>query len=178
MYRGLPNGTNQDVADYQNIALFWLNETFRENLYRRAEPYNLVNMATDILDLFLGNPRALGSNKGLYNFRASEPECDIGESDDVACFLFENLFDAGAGQISPEIIEAADVVNGLIKGVAGPFFVDFNCSQTLSNYGAPSSSEAGTNATGSASAEGVIKNGQYPNGHAHDDQEIQGSSSS
>ena len=59
--------------------------------------------------------------------------------DDVACFLFENLLDAGAGQISPEIIEAADVVNGLIKGVAGPFFVDFNCSQALSNHGAPNS---------------------------------------
>lgn len=31
VYRGLPNGTNQDVADYVNIAPFWLNETFPEN---------------------------------------------------------------------------------------------------------------------------------------------------
>ena len=60
--------------------------------------------------------------------------------------LLEKALDAGVGQVSPEIIEAAGVVQGLIKGVLGPFFVDYNCSSALGSFGAPSS-EASTNST-------------------------------
>lgn len=128
-------------------------------------------MATDILDLFLNNPRELGSNDGVNNFVPLSPSVSLSTPDDVLCFLLEAVLDAGAGQISPVIIDAADVVQGFIKGVLGPFFVDYNCSSALGNYGAPSPS-AGTNSTGSESAIGSPINGYYEGKLATDNQGI------
>lgn len=68
MYRGLPNGTNPDVANFDNIAPFFLNETFPPEWFRRATPYSLANLAPDLLDLYTGNPTPIGSNEGLNNF--------------------------------------------------------------------------------------------------------------
>lgn len=68
VYRSLPNGTNPDVANFENIAPFFLNETFPKNWFRRATPYGLVNLAPDLLALYLGNPTPIGANDGLGNF--------------------------------------------------------------------------------------------------------------
>lgn len=130
-------------------------------------------MATDILDLFLNNPRELGSNQGLDNFVPLSPSVSLSTPDDVLCFILEFVLDAGAGQISPEIIDSADVVQGFIKGVLGPFFVDYNCTSALGSYGAPSP-DAGSNGTASTGALGSPVNGVYPAGLATDDQGIVG----
>ena len=52
VYRGLPNETNPDVADFENIAPFFFNETFLRDWFRRATPYSLANLAPDLLDLY------------------------------------------------------------------------------------------------------------------------------
>ena len=41
------------------------------------------------------------------------------------------MLDAGAGQVSLAIAGAGDIVQGFIKGVVGPFFVQTNCTSTL-----------------------------------------------
>ena len=68
VYRGLPNGTNPDVPNFDNIGPFFLNETFPDDWFRRATPYSLVNLGPDLLDIYTGNPTPIGANEGLNNF--------------------------------------------------------------------------------------------------------------
>ena len=68
VYRALPNGTNPTVADLQNIAPFFLNETFPKHWYRRDTPYGLANLAPDLVDLYSEHPTQLGANQGFNNF--------------------------------------------------------------------------------------------------------------
>ena len=99
------------------------------------------------------------------------PLVSLRTPDDVVCLLLKKVLDAGAGQTSPAITEAADVVEALIEGVLSRCFVDYNCSSALGSYGAPSS-EAGTNSTGSVSVEGFLNDGEYPSEYAADNQGV------
>lgn len=68
VYRALPNGTTPTLANFANIAPFFLNETFPRAWFRRATPYGLANLAPDLVDLYTGNPTPIGANEGLNNF--------------------------------------------------------------------------------------------------------------
>lgn len=61
-YRPLANGTTPDQPDHANISPFFLNETFPENWYRRANAYSLADLAAEALEMFLYAPKPFGRN--------------------------------------------------------------------------------------------------------------------
>ena len=67
VYKGLANGTS-GLANYDNVAPFFLNETFPDNWYRRGVPLTLPVAFQQAAEMFLANPRALGGNQGVGNF--------------------------------------------------------------------------------------------------------------
>ena len=67
IFRALPNGTEETLADFQNVGPFFLNETFPNEWFRRATPYTLVDTGADIATL-LATSGALtlpGENQGI-----------------------------------------------------------------------------------------------------------------
>lgn len=162
VYQGLPNGTNQDVADYQNIAPFFLNETFPDNWFRRGEPFTLVSTLVEALDLFLQEPRELGGNEGLNNFVPLELDLSTKTPAQLGCFLLENIFDIVPDQVQPAIAANFELFSAFVKGIIAPFFTDdgyFNCD--ISSFVEPSPN-AGIDSNGSVSSSGSPVNGAYP----------------
>ena len=162
IYRGLPNGTTPNVADYPNIAPFFLIETFPQEWYRRDTPYGLEDLVTDILDLYLhpgtGSPRELGANAGLNNFAPSGYDPSTKSVDALSCFFLEQILDAAPGFVQPALVDNLDLFTGFVKGVIAPFFSS-GCN--ITDYAVPSAS-AGEDTTGSASDDGpAIVNGVY-----------------
>lgn len=105
IYEGLAYGTNQNVADYDNVAPLFLNETCPENWFRRPEPFTLVSTLIEALDLFLLEPRELGGNEGLNNFVPLEIGPSTMTPSQLGCFLFENIFDIVPDQVQPVIAD-------------------------------------------------------------------------
>jgi hypothetical protein len=64
IFRALPNCTGPGNANFANVAPFFLNETSPEGWFRRATPYNLVNVGTDIATLLVSSSEltVTGSN--------------------------------------------------------------------------------------------------------------------
>lgn len=52
IYNGLPNGTDEGLANYANIAPFYLNQTFPDNWFRRGTPYTLADTVQNVLDIY------------------------------------------------------------------------------------------------------------------------------
>lgn len=46
IFRALPNGTHETLADFQNVAPFYLNETFPPNWFRRGNAYTVSSIRT------------------------------------------------------------------------------------------------------------------------------------
>lgn len=116
VYRGLANGTNPDVADYQNVAPFFLNETFPPYWYRRGSAYSLPNALADALDLFLKAPRALGGNEGVGNFIPLGIDIGSQTPQQLGCFLLENLLDVAPDQFAPTIADNFNLYTSFLKG--------------------------------------------------------------
>ncbi|KAI1328377.1 hypothetical protein F5Y16DRAFT_398547 [Xylariaceae sp. FL0255] len=162
VYEGLPNGTTPDVADYANIAPFFLDERFPEGWYRRANPFTLVSAVDEAVDLALSNPRELGGNEGLNNFVPFEVDLSSETPAQVLCFVIENIFDLAPGELQTTIADNIDLFEGFLKGIIAPFIFDdgyFNCNFT--DFVKPSAS-AGTTGGGSVSSSGSPVNGSYP----------------
>ena len=161
VFRGLPNGTNPDVPNYQNISPFFLDEEFPEDWFRRATPYTLANTVTDVLDLYTASPVELGANEGLNNFIPTGMDIPM-EPQALACFLLGNIFDTVPGQVQPALLANIDLFEGFVDGVMAPLVLNaFGGCPGLTNYTVPSAS-AGTNVDGSLSAPGSPVDGVYP----------------
>ena len=150
------------MADYANVAPFFLNETFPENWYRRGDPFTLPSAFGEALGLFLQNPRELGGNEGLDNFVPLGIDLSTKTPAELGCFLLENFFDLAPNQIQPTVLNNLDLFEGFVQGTVAPFFVNdgfFNCN--LTNFVKPSAS-AGVDTSGSKSSSGSPVNGAYP----------------
>ncbi|KAK4498171.1 hypothetical protein PRZ48_010828 [Zasmidium cellare] len=85
------NGTNEGVADYNNVAPFFLNETFPPNWYRGATPWNAVQNFGTAIEMFLAAPRELGANVGTGNFIPLGVNLTSQTPEDITCFIVMNL---------------------------------------------------------------------------------------
>jgi len=166
VYEGFANGTDQN-ADWDNIAPFFLNETFPPHWYRRGEPFTLPQALGEAGALFLSNPRILGGNEGsVDNFVPLGLAANLTElaadPAGLGCWVVENILDVAPGQVRQTFLDHADLYNGFIKGIVAPLFTDdgfFNCNFT--NFFEPGYSE-GYNDTLGQSASGSPVNGAYP----------------
>ena len=179
VYQGLPNGTNQTYADYQNVAPFFLDERFPENWvsqelikqiartlltntqYRRAAPFTLPSAFMEAGAMFLLNPREIGGNEGLNNFVPLGLDLSSETPAQIGCFILENILDLAPDQFKPAIADNFDTYQAFVQGIIAPFFENdgfFNCNVT--NFAKPSASAG--EADGSVSSSGSPVNGSYP----------------
>ncbi|KAL9052462.1 MAG: hypothetical protein Q9162_005374 [Coniocarpon cinnabarinum] len=161
VYQGLPNGTNQSYADYQNVAPFFLDERFPEEWYRRADPFTLPSAFMEAAGMFLLNPRELGANEGLNNFVPLGVDLTSQTPAQIGCFIIENILDLAPDQFKPAIANNFDTYQAFVQGIILPFFENdgfFNCD--VQSFARPSAN-AGV-ADGSVSSSGSPVNGSYP----------------
>jgi hypothetical protein len=150
------------VANYANVAPFFLNETFPPNWYRRGDPFSIVSAFEEAGALFLQNPREIGGNEGLNNFIPLDVDLGSQTPAQVGCFILENILDLAPGQIQPTVVNNLDIYTSFVKGIIAPFFINdgfFNCDVT--NFVKPSVN-ASVDSTGSKSSSGSPVNGAYP----------------
>ena len=117
VYEGLANGTTPAVANYANVAPFFLNETFPENWYRRGDPFTLPAAFEEAGAMFLSNPREIGGNEGLNNFIPLGFDLTSQTPAQIGCFILENILDLAPNQIQPTIVNNLDLFTGFVKGV-------------------------------------------------------------
>jgi len=160
IFRALPNGTHEDLADYQNVAPFYMNETFPENWFRRDSPYTLAGTGADIANLLASSSEVTvpGANEGLNNFTPIGMDISNVTPFTATCFLATAIFDETPGFIAPGIAANLDLVNAFLSAAVKPFFSDFNCPIL-------SMAAAGPNATSSADGVSttcnILVNGEY-----------------
>ncbi|KAK4610567.1 hypothetical protein CLAFUW4_13871 [Fulvia fulva] len=129
IFRALPNGTHPELADYQNVAPFYMNETFPERWFRRATPYSLVNTGTDIATLLASSSELTvpGQNQGLNIFVPLDMDLGSVSPASASCFLATALFDSTPGFLAPGLTSNFNVVQSFLNGAVKPFFASFNC---------------------------------------------------
>lgn len=155
--RAMPNGTFQDRADFQNIAPFYLNETFPDNWFRRATAYSLASVGTDIVYLYSLGPTLPGHNEGLGNFIPLEIDPDTFTNDKILCFLEQQVLDFVPGQFSSAISSNFDTVLSFFNGAVKPMFASAGCNAI--NPAAPKGTSYG--APGPSAKSSVLVNGKY-----------------
>lgn len=130
IFRALPNGTEETNANYENVAPFYMNETFPKEWYRRATPYSLVNTGTDIATLLASSSELTipGTNEGLNNFVPLGLDIGSVGPQEATCFLAQAVFDETPGFLSPALAANLDIVNAFLNGALKPFFAPFNCA--------------------------------------------------
>lgn len=162
--RPLPNGTDPEVADYKNIAPFYLNETFPEGWLRIPNSYSLVDLLADVGDLFLFKPQPLGRNyEGRFvPFGLTLPTAP----GDVGCFAASLLASVIPSQLSPEL----EAVNAVKDQILGAVFKSAKCD--ISTFGEDAGSNNNSQPGGTlndlpqqsgdaGSGSGVTRLGQY-----------------
>lgn len=130
IFRALPNGTEETNANYDNVAPFYMNETFPREWYRRATPYSLVNTGTDIVNLLLSSSELTvpGANEGLNNFVPIGLDIGSLSPQEATCFLAQTVLDETPGFLSDALAANLDIVNAFLNGALKPFFAPFNCA--------------------------------------------------
>ena len=116
VYAGLANGTTENVADYDNVAPFFLNETFPEDWFRRGDPFTLPSAFAEAAQMFLNNPRELGGNEGLDNFVPLGIDLSTKTPAELGCFVLENFFDLAPNQVQPTVYNNLELFQGFIQG--------------------------------------------------------------
>lgn len=160
IFRALPNGTEETLANYQNVAPFYLNETFPDAWFRRDNAYSLVELGTDIANL-LATSSALtvpGHNEGLNNFVPLGLDIGSFTPSQATCLLADSILDLVPGQISPEIVDSFDVVQAFVNGAMKPFFSSFSCDDD--SYATPGVN-ASSSTPGVSTTSNVLINGYY-----------------
>jgi hypothetical protein len=122
IFSALPNGTDENLADFQNVAPFYLNETFPEKWFRRATPYSLVDTGTGIAALLAssGSLTTPGHNEGLNNFVPLGLDLVSFTPQQATCLLATSILYLMPGQIAPVIAENYDVVEAFLNGTSIP----------------------------------------------------------
>lgn len=118
IFRALPNGTDPTNANFENVAPFFLNETFPDEWFRRSTPYSLVNTGTDIVNLLLSSSELTlpGSNQGLNNFVPLGLDIGSLSPASATCLLASTILDNTPGQLSPAVVASFQVVEAFLNG--------------------------------------------------------------
>ena len=119
VFRALPNGTDETNANFENVAPFFLNETFPSEWFRRATPFSLVDLANDIATLLATSPQLTipGRNENINNFVPIGIDLASFTPQNATCLLATTILDLVPGQIAPVIAENYDVVEAFLNGV-------------------------------------------------------------
>ena len=130
----LPNGTNPDVADYANVAPFFLDEKFPENWFRRATPWTAAQNFPTAFQMFFQTGDQLGAKVGTGNFIPFDAKLSERTPQDLMCFFVMNLLDLTPAQLQqPSVAANPALWKAFMKGVVWPFFVndgEYNCPGT------------------------------------------------
>lgn len=158
--RPLPNGTTPDVADWANIAPFFLNETFPEKWYRRPDSYGFVNLLADAADILLFDLQPLGRNEG-NRFVPANVNLPTAPRD-LGCAGFSILANAIPGQLAPEFTAIGGAV---IDQILAPVFGSANCSLKSFNQAGLNNTASNQSTVTSESGSGVTGKGQHEKVH-------------
>ncbi|KAH9842179.1 heme-thiolate peroxidase HTP8 [Teratosphaeria destructans] len=109
--RPLANGTEPNTPDFQNIAPFYLNETFPEYWYRIPDSYSLVDLLGDIGDFFLYKPQPLGRN---YNGAFVPLNISIPQAPAQIGCLGASLLASAAPDEAEEVVQAVNALKDQI----------------------------------------------------------------
>lgn len=165
VYELLANGTETGPGDasYRNIAPFFLNETFPDEWYKRGVGFSLPSALQSGLQLFLQNPRELGSNEGLGNFVPLQTNLTELKPSELGCFVLKNFLDLAPNQVQSTVVDNLDLFNGFVKGVVAPFFSGdgfFDCD--IDEFVEPSPPAGKVDDSPATGARGSPVNGAYP----------------
>ncbi|EME45937.1 hypothetical protein DOTSEDRAFT_51548 [Dothistroma septosporum NZE10] len=160
IFRALPNGTHPELADFQNVAPFYLNETFPPNWFRRATPYTLEGTGADIATLLASSSEltVTGQNQGLNNFVPLGADLGDVTPSSATCFLATAIFDETPGFLAPGLVDNVATVQGFLNGAVKPFFAPYNCP--ITSFATPGKDAANSQAGVSANCN-VLVNGKY-----------------
>jgi hypothetical protein len=160
IFCALPNGTHEILADFQNVAPFYMNETFPPELFRRDSAYSLENTGADIANLILSRPELTvpGQNESLNNFVPLGLDLGAVTPTSATCFLATAIFDDTPGVLAPGLVDSYEVVEAFLNGAIKPFFAPFNCP--VIEFSKPGVS-AGSASPGVASHSNILINGVY-----------------
>lgn len=153
--RPLANGTDPDTPNFNNVAPFYLNETFPDNWYRIPNSYSLVDFLGDVGDLFLFSPQPLGANvDGAFvplNITIPDAAADIG------C-LGLTLAASAAPDEAEEVVQAA---NDLLDQILSPLLQSVNCN--IADYDTVSSNAYTVEGedTDAGSGSGITRLGEW-----------------
>lgn len=153
--RPLPNGTDPDFPNFDNIAPFYLNETFPDDWFRIPDSYSLVDLLGDIGDLFLYSPQPLGANidGAFVPLNITIPDAAL----DVGC-LGATLLAGAAPDEAEEVVQAFDAV---LNQILVPTLSSAGCD--ISDYDTASSTaytEEGED-TDAGSGSGITHFGEW-----------------
>jgi hypothetical protein len=161
----LANGTATGPGDasYRNIAPFFLNETFPDGWFKRGVGFSLPSALQSGLQMFLSNPRELGSNDGIGNFVPLDTNLTELSASELGCFALKNLLDVAPGQLQTAVVDGVGVVDGFLSGVLAPFLVGdgfFDCD--VGAFVAPSPEAGKEDTEPGLGAYGPPVNCEYP----------------
>jgi hypothetical protein len=122
IFSALPNGTDENLANFQNVAPFYLNETFPENWFRRATPYSLVDTGADIAALLAssGSLTTPGHKEGLNNFVPLGLDLASFTPQQATCLLATPISDLIPGQIAPIITKNYNIIEAFLNSTSIP----------------------------------------------------------
>lgn len=123
IFRALPNGTHETLADYQNIAPFYLNKTFPDNWFRCGNPYSLGDTGTDTTALIASSPALTvpGQNQGLNNFVPLGLDLADFTPEYATYFLATTVLDVVPGDFSPVLAEKFETVQAFMNAESAAF---------------------------------------------------------
>lgn len=109
------------MADFQNIAPFYLNETFPKNWYKHSTAYSLVDVATNIVGVLAASPQLtlLGANEGVNNFTPLNLNgLNIAQLSptQIICLIATTIMDFIPGQLAPITADNINVIQAFLEG--------------------------------------------------------------
>ncbi|KAK3680004.1 hypothetical protein LTR78_000381 [Recurvomyces mirabilis] len=157
--RALPNGTDLNNANFQNVAPFYLNETFSREWFRRPTPYSLANTGTDIAALLAASSELTtpGANEGLGNFVPLGTDISDITPAQATCFLASAVFDNTPGFLSPALVDNYATVQAFLSGAVAPLFAGYRCDLNFAKPGP----DAGDSTAGVNETCNTLRNGVY-----------------
>lgn len=160
IFRALPNGTDPTNANFENVAPFYLNETFPDEWFRRSTPYGLDSTGEDIATLLASSSEITipGQNQGLNNFVPLGMDLGAVTPASATCFLATALFDNTPGQLAPGLVDNYELVETFLNAAVKPFFAPYNCPVTSFAKPGPN---AGSASPGVSAHSNYLVNGTY-----------------
>jgi hypothetical protein len=121
LYSVFPNGTTPSVADYNNIAPIYLNETFPENWYTHSTAFTTAQFAANIVSLIAASPQLVlpGVNQGVNNFapiNLNGLNLETLTSTQVLCLISTIILDLVPNLMAPIVVDGVNIIQAFLDG--------------------------------------------------------------